>query len=98
MNLVFGGEVALLGFWEYMFGILLTVQGGGRAMKEKGRDMRDGDEGTGIWETNEEDGLWKKLVRERSNSPHPSHLMLLWIPIYNYLYQKFIYVSCEERM
>jgi hypothetical protein len=26
MNLVFGSEVALIGFWEYMFGILLTVQ------------------------------------------------------------------------
>jgi hypothetical protein len=26
MNLVFGSEVALLGFWEYMFGILVTVQ------------------------------------------------------------------------
>jgi hypothetical protein len=26
MNLVFGSKVALLGFWEYMFGILLTVQ------------------------------------------------------------------------
>jgi hypothetical protein len=26
MNLVFGSEVTLLGFWEYMFGILLTVQ------------------------------------------------------------------------
>ncbi len=25
MNLVFGSEVAQLGFWEYMFGILLTV-------------------------------------------------------------------------
>jgi hypothetical protein len=25
MNWVFGSEVALLGFWEYMFGILLTV-------------------------------------------------------------------------
>jgi hypothetical protein len=25
MNLVFGSEVALLGFWEYMFGILVTV-------------------------------------------------------------------------
>jgi len=25
MNLVFGSEVALLGFWEYMFGILITV-------------------------------------------------------------------------
>jgi hypothetical protein len=24
MNLVFGREVALLGFWEYMFGILLS--------------------------------------------------------------------------
>jgi hypothetical protein len=32
MNLVFGSEVALLGFWEYMFRILFkvlaTVQGG----------------------------------------------------------------------
>ncbi len=27
MNLVFGSEVTLLGFWEYMFGILVTVQG-----------------------------------------------------------------------
>jgi hypothetical protein len=26
MNLVFGSEVALLGFWEYMFGVLVTVQ------------------------------------------------------------------------
>ncbi len=26
LNLVFGSEVALLGFWEYMFGILVTVQ------------------------------------------------------------------------
>ncbi len=26
MNLVFGSKVTLLGFWEYMFGILLTVQ------------------------------------------------------------------------
>jgi hypothetical protein len=26
MNLVFGSEVALLGFWKYIFGILLTVQ------------------------------------------------------------------------
>jgi hypothetical protein len=26
MNLVFGSEVALLGFWEYMFGILVTVR------------------------------------------------------------------------
>ncbi len=26
MNLVFGSEVALLGFWEYMFGIFVTVQ------------------------------------------------------------------------
>jgi hypothetical protein len=25
MNLVFGSVVALLGFWEYMFGILVTV-------------------------------------------------------------------------
>jgi hypothetical protein len=25
MNLVFGSEVALLGFWEYMFGVLITV-------------------------------------------------------------------------
>jgi hypothetical protein len=25
MNLVFGSEVTLLGFWEYMFGILVTV-------------------------------------------------------------------------
>jgi hypothetical protein len=25
MNLVFGSEVALFGFWKYMFGILLTV-------------------------------------------------------------------------
>jgi hypothetical protein len=25
MNLAFGSEVALLGFWEYMFGILVTV-------------------------------------------------------------------------
>ncbi len=25
MNLVFGSEVALLGFWEYMFRILVTV-------------------------------------------------------------------------
>jgi hypothetical protein len=25
MNLVFGSEVALLGSWEYMFGILVTV-------------------------------------------------------------------------
>ncbi len=27
MNLVFGSEVALLGFWEYMFQILFRVQG-----------------------------------------------------------------------
>jgi hypothetical protein len=26
MNLVFGSEVALLGFWEYMFRILFRVQ------------------------------------------------------------------------
>ncbi len=26
MNLVFGSEVAPLGFWEYMFGNLVTVQ------------------------------------------------------------------------
>jgi hypothetical protein len=25
MNLLFGSEVAQLGFWEYMFGILVTV-------------------------------------------------------------------------
>ncbi len=25
MNLVFGSEVPLLGFWEYMFGFLVTV-------------------------------------------------------------------------
>jgi hypothetical protein len=28
MNLVFGSEVALFGFWEYMFGILVTVYEG----------------------------------------------------------------------
>jgi hypothetical protein len=28
MNLEFGSEVALLGFWEYMFGILVTVHPG----------------------------------------------------------------------
>jgi hypothetical protein len=27
MNLVFGSEVPLLGFWEYMFRILFIVQG-----------------------------------------------------------------------
>jgi hypothetical protein len=27
MNLVFGSEVVLLGFWEYMFGILVKVHG-----------------------------------------------------------------------
>jgi hypothetical protein len=27
MNLVFGSEVALLGFWEYMFQILFRVHG-----------------------------------------------------------------------
>jgi hypothetical protein len=26
MNLACGSEVALVGFWEYMFGILVTVQ------------------------------------------------------------------------
>jgi hypothetical protein len=33
MNLVFGSEVALLGFWEYMFRLLFRVWLGGEGVK-----------------------------------------------------------------
>ena len=43
-------------------------------------------------ETQEEFTLQVRDHRKTNNStPHPSSGM--WIPIYNYLYQKFIYVS-----